>query len=300
MADSIIETSLCAIVVTDTSGCITRFNDAFLEMFGCTREEVAGRCMIEFAPWEPGRYETTAGETIEIDEDFFKKTREMVAALFKDGRVPRFESFGFRKDGKVIRIYENPALIYNEQGEVVAAATIIQDITESKLNEKKLKALNKELEQRVEERTAELEAKTKRLEETNVALNVLLEKRDEDKKELGEKVLLNVRELILPYIEKLKKDPAPPERKTLLEIIERNLTDIVSPFLHSLSLKFFNLTSTELKIAALIRGGKSSQEIANTLYLSKNTIDAYRDSIRRKLGIKNKKINLKTHLMTFE
>ena len=50
----------------------------------------------------------------------------------------------------------------------------------------------------------ELEAKTIGLEEANTALKVLLKQRENDKVELEEKVLLNVRELVFPYLEKLK------------------------------------------------------------------------------------------------
>ncbi len=54
-------------------------------------------------------------------------------------------------------------------------------------------------------RIAELEDKVRRLEELNTALKVLLRHRDEDKKELEETVLSNIRSLINPYIEKLRQ-----------------------------------------------------------------------------------------------
>jgi len=56
----------------------------------------------------------------------------------------------------------------------------------------------------VEERTFELakanqqlKDKADNLNEVNIALNVLLKKRENDKKELEEKVLLNVKELVI-------------------------------------------------------------------------------------------------------
>ena len=42
----------------------------------------------------------------------------------------------------------------------------------------------------------------------------------------------------------------------------------------------------------------SIKEIAKQLGLSANTVGSYRKSLRRKLGIKNKKVNLRTHLMS--
>jgi len=51
-----------------------------------------------------------------------------------------------------------------------------------------------------------------------------------------------------------------------------------------------------LKVAQLIRDGKANKEIAQLLHLSKSTILTHRHHIRVKLGIKNKKVNLRSVL----
>jgi flagellar motility protein MotE (MotC chaperone) len=51
----------------------------------------------------------------------------------------------------------------------------------------------------------ELETRTDNLSEVNTALKVLLKKRDEDRKALEEKVLYNVKSLIRPYLNKMKR-----------------------------------------------------------------------------------------------
>ena len=147
---------------------------------------------------------------------------------------------------------------------------------------------------------SDIPGKTKNLQEVNTALKVLLSKRDEDKKELEKKVLLNVREMIEPYINKLKKTKLDNMQKTYLGIIESNLNDIISPFVCGASINLLNFTPTELQVANLVKQGKATKEIASILNLSAKTIEFHRDNIRKKLGIKNRKINLRTHLLSLK
>ncbi len=165
--------------------------------------------------------------------------------------------------------------------------------------QQKLKAAKEELTQRVEERTGELRIKSENLEEMNTALKVLLKKREEDKQELEEQVIYNVKELIMPFLEKLKASRLDSRQLTLLGIMDSNLNDIVAPFAQSLSTRFLNLTPAEIQIANMVKHGKTTKEIADTLFLSTRTIESHRDSIRKKLGIKNKKANLRTHLLSY-
>lgn len=159
--------------------------------------------------------------------------------------------------------------------------------------EKKFLRTQDELEKRVKERTINLE-------ETNTALRVLLKRRYEDKAAIEEKVLLNVKELVLPYLEKLKKSRLDERQKSYLNIMESNLNDIVGPFVRKLSSRYLNLTPTEIRTANFIRQGKTTREIAEVLNLSPRTIDTHRDNIRKKLGIKDRKINLRTYLLSIE
>jgi len=86
--------------------------------------------------------------------------------------------------------------------------------------------------------------------------------------------------------------------KTFLEIVESNLEAIISPFARTLSSKFIKLTPAEIQVANLVKLGKTSKEIAALRNLSFKTIEFHRDNVRTKLGIKNKKINLRTHLLS--
>ncbi len=196
-----------------------------------------------------------------------------------------------------------------------------QEIDERKRGEKALQKAHDELERRVEERTAQLskankellneitdrkhaeqalETQANELEEVNSALRVLLKRRDEDKRELEEKVLFNVKELVVPYVEKVKKSPLDARQMACLTILESNLNDIISPFSHRLSHKYLNLTPAEIQVANLVKQGKTSKEIAELLNLSTRTIESHRKNIRKKTGIKNTKANLRTQLLSIQ
>jgi DNA-binding CsgD family transcriptional regulator len=148
-------------------------------------------------------------------------------------------------------------------------------------------------------REQELSQKAKELEDTNTALEVLLHKRDKDIVNIKGKVSTNVTKLIKPYVEKLKFEVQASHHKNLLEIVERNLNEIVSPLAQALSSKYQGFTTNEIRVADLVMEGKTSKEIAEILTVSTKTVEYYRDNIRHKLGIKNKKINLRTYLLTF-
>jgi len=162
-----------------------------------------------------------------------------------------------------------------------------EDITALKLVEEALK-----------ENYEELQEQKQSLEEANIALKVLLKHRGEDKLELEKKVLTNVEAFVLPYVEKLKEIPLKPRTKTIVEIIENNIKDIISPLLQNFSNAKVILTPQEIKIVALIKDGKSSKEIADILTISETTVNFHRKNLRKKFGLKNRKINLRSYLIS--
>ncbi len=165
---------------------------------------------------------------------------------------------------------------------------MFRDITERKRNEEALK-----------EREEELSAKSRNLEEMNAALKVLLKQREEDRMQIEENVLINVKMSIFPYVEKLKKGALTKHQKNCLKMIEKQMKEIVAPFLRAISQSSFNLTPQELRVADLVKNGNTTKEIAGMLRISMKTVDYHRDNLRRKLGIKNNKTNLRSFLLKF-
>jgi len=116
---------------------------------------------------------------------------------FRGRRASNWDLTAQKWVGKELeRAYHESAKCVEEQGTELTRARkeLRAEISTRKRAEKSLEKIR-----------AELELKTSKLEEANTALKVLLEQRIEDKSELGETILLNVNELILPFLEKLKK-----------------------------------------------------------------------------------------------
>jgi DNA-binding CsgD family transcriptional regulator len=143
-----------------------------------------------------------------------------------------------------------------------------------------------------------LEEQKQRLEETNIALKVLLRQREEDKLELEKNVLNNIKDLVFPYVEKLKKAPLRAKDKTNIEIIESHLNEVISPLLQKLSNLDIVLTPQEMQVASLVKDGKSSKEIADVLNVSETTIHFHRKNLRSKFGLKKKSTNLRSYLLS--
>jgi PAS domain S-box-containing protein len=217
-----------------------------------------------------------------------------VVEAMKTGQPEEKEKY--TPDGKAWFVRGYP--VRDANGKIVGAIELALEITERKQAEKELQKSHIELEQRVKERTRELKNQTKKLEEINTALKVLIDKRDEDKSNLEENVLSNVNNLILPYLNKLKKIVSDSTQKIYIDVLETNVNEIILPFANKLSLKYMSLTPTEIRVANLVKQGIRTKEIAKMLDSSPKTIEAHRENIRKKIGIRNKKANLRSHLLS--
>jgi DNA-binding CsgD family transcriptional regulator len=141
-----------------------------------------------------------------------------------------------------------------------------------------------------------LREKTRELEEMNAALRVLLKQREADKAELENTVLTSVKELVMPHVKELKKCLSGYNELTHVHILESNLQGIFSPFAQKLSLQHLNLTPKEVQVAELIKEGKTTKEIARFMSISRFAIDTHRAHLRKKLGLTQKKANLRAYL----
>lgn len=152
---------------------------------------------------------------------------------------------------------------------------------------------------RLRQHEEDLAARTRNLEESNVALHVLLTKREQDKQDLEEQVLASINKLVLPYLDKLRSDYLSDRQRMYLECLTVGLGEITSRFATKLSGVMVNLTPAELQIADMVKHGRSTKEIAHLLGISPATVAVHRKKIRKKCGISNLKSNLRTRLSSF-
>jgi PAS domain S-box-containing protein len=254
---------------TDAEGTVLSVNRFGAEELGYSAEELVGRPVL----------------TVFHPDDREAVREQFTLCVQNPMQTFHWEFRKIRKDGSVLWVKETARAVQNPRGNPVVLV-VCEDITERKQAEDALK-----------KRENDLKDKTRNLEELNTALKVLLKQRGRDREEFEEWVLANVENLIMPYIDELRKLSLEPRAATYISILESNLKDITSSFSRRLSAKYVNLTSKELEIANLIKGGKTSKDIAGLLNVSERTVDFHRKNIRRKLGLYNRKENLRSHLL---
>jgi PAS domain S-box-containing protein len=259
----ILGTAMDGFWLVDTQGHILEVNEAYCRMSGYGERELLTMSISDV-------------EAAELPADTAIHMRKIIS----EGE-DRFESVHRRKDGSTFDIEVSAQFNPIEGGLIVG---FIRDRTARKKGEESLRQSEENL-----------RVRTKELEEMNVALKVLLKQREQDQRDIEEKVRANVKQLVLPYIEKLKRRKLG-EDAAYLNIIEANLQGVISSLATTTSGKLHGLTPQELLVANLIKDGRQDKDISELLNLSIHTIKAHRRNIRKKLGLTKGKANLRTFL----
>ena len=257
------ERSLVGIYVVQ-DGQFQSINPNAASYYGCAPEELTGK----------------KSNSIVHPEDK-ERHRQCARDMLKGKRSSPHEFRIISRSGEIHWIMETVTpIIYKGRPAILGNS---MDITE-----------RKQAEEALEKREMELEVKTHELEDMNSALRVLMKQRDEDRNELEEKVLSNIKVLILPHMEKLKNH-VDLQGTSYVNVLASNLRDIMSPFAQKLSVTYLNLTKREVQVANLIKEGKATEEISAFLNISISAVNVYRYHIRHKLGL-SKKQNLRSYL----
>jgi PAS domain S-box-containing protein len=265
----ILQTTMNGFYIIDMDGNILDTNLAACQITGYDRSELIGAQIRSFE---------ADGSALEA--------RGYAKKVMKEG-FHRFEVKHRHKDRQILDLEFSTN--YVKTGNDNFFFVFFRDITEMKRTAQALK-----------ENQEELEIKNLELEEMNSALKILLRKREQDKLEAEDSLLTNVRDLVMPNLERLKRISSDKKQIAFLNILEGNLTNIISPFIRRLNAQYMSLSPTEIQVANLVKDGKTSKEIADLMNLSPRTVEFHRDRIRKKVGIKNEKANLRSFLLSLQ
>ncbi len=127
-----------ATFLANTNGVITTVNEALLKMLGYEHDEVVGKHLTEFSPFE-GTYNLTTGEELALGEDYINYQLEKANELFEKGKVTNYNLYLTRKDRLIIPIEATIAVLKDLHGEQRGSIAICRDITERTKAEKKIK-----------------------------------------------------------------------------------------------------------------------------------------------------------------
>jgi len=264
----IFESTPALMSITDIEdGRFYDINEAFINKTGYARAETIGRTSVEI------------GFIAESERSLLKN------AIMEKGSLRDFElKLNCRDGSRIVCSYSGEVIELAGRKRLLSFAI---DITERKRQEGL-----------VREKQLELEAHSKKLEEMNTALNVLIDHRSQEKESMKREIATNFEKLVFPYLRFPSEKKSKAELCTILSIVERNIREILLNS-HNLDLPLIaGLTPTESKIAHMIRDGQSSKEIAASLNMSVRTVYFHRENIRKKLNLTNNGTSLKSRLQS--
>ena len=257
----------------------------------------------------------TMGPAQLVPAEEYSRIKRRLERRLKGKPVPETYQTGLRRqDGRIVPIeVSGSRILWNGQPAVLIT---LRDISIFKRMEAEWLNINQELERRVQERTRELmevarqledkqkelsahklhiERVNKELVQTNTALAVLARNIDKKRDELEKKIARIVSSQIMPVIDELRGDRVPEKSLAKLDVLAAYLDDLTPGATKGHDV-IVSLSPMELRVAVMIKRGFGSEDIARLLHLSPHTVKTHRRSIRKKLGIRNSKINLSSFL----
>ncbi len=147
---------------------------------------------------------------------------------------------------------------------------------------------------------SDLRSSVHKLKQTNIALNVMVDNRRDERSELSRRIQQNFDKLVFPYFETLSQSHSRKDIMTIMEIIRENVRISLQGLKRQMSFNQMNFSPREVQVAQLIVQGKTSKEIGAILRISSRSVFFHRNNIRQKLGIHKAKTNLRTSLQKIQ
>ena len=113
-----------------------------------------------------------------------------------------------------------------------------------------------------------------------------------------DELLARIRDVHLPKIRQVKASISDPILGMCLDLIEGMVVSTLNEDADIDASLYALLTPSEVQVAKFIKLGMSTKEIATSLSVASKTVENHRNSLRAKLGITNKGINLRNYLIT--
>jgi len=244
----------------DDRGCVTAWNRAIESLTGITSQEMIGKDRYEYALVLYGERKPILID--KVLQPSLPITERYLSLESEDDFLLAETELMHR--GKTMTLWCKAGLMKDGSGKIIGAIESLRDISA--------------------------------LKEMNAALDALLKKRENDIRDIEDKVTRNVSELVLPYVLKLKSSRLEHSLAVNIDILEKHLQEITSPFLPRLASRHAQFSPRETQVASLIKNGMTTKEIARALNVSTNAVDIYRLKIRKKLGLNREKIALSSFL----
>jgi PAS domain S-box-containing protein len=240
-------------------------NRAFEETLGYAKEHILGKNVHDILP-----------------EKIANIHHQKDLQLLQAGEIKYYEVTSEYPDGKKHDHLVFKALFHKKDGSIEGLVGTNLDISER--NQAQL----------------QLELHAEELKNTNTALRVLLKQVNENKTDMESKVLDNFARLVNPYLDSLEADLVNTRQHEYVKVIQENIKKITSAFSQKLSSSYLGLSPREIQVADLVRHGRTNKESSGILNISINAVEFHRNNLRRKLGIQNKKVNLRTYLLSMD
>ena len=240
-------------------------NRAFEETLGYAKEHILGKNVHDILP-----------------EKIANIHHQKDLQLLQAGEIKYYEVTSEYPDGKKHDLLVFKALFHKKDGSIEGLVGTNLDISER--NQAQL----------------QLELHAEELKNTNTALRVLLKQVNENKTDMESKVLDNFARLVNPYLDNLEADLVNTRQHEYVKVIQENIKKITSAFSQKLSSSYLGLSPREIQVADLVRHGRTNKESSGILNISINAVEFHRNNLRRKLGIQNKKVNLRTYLLSMD
>lgn len=155
---AIVNSSTDAIISKDMNSIVTSWNKGAERMFGYAPADIMGHSITRIIP-----------------EDRLAEEEFILSRIRQGEAVEPFETQRQTKTGGRLFVSITVSPIRDNQGKIIGASKVARDITERKQAEERIQQLNSELEQRVAERTSELEAANLELRYSRAELESLFE-----------------------------------------------------------------------------------------------------------------------------